>query len=67
MTCRELTTTTYEASPTLASRLAGRASGLLRTYLDRRAQRATVRILQSLDTRTLKDIGIDPSEISSIV
>jgi len=38
-----------------------------RAYLDRRAQRATVRILQSLDARTLKDIGISRTEIDSLV
>ena len=36
-------------------------------YRMRRAKRVTIRILQSLDHRTLKDIGIDPSEIESAV
>jgi uncharacterized protein YjiS (DUF1127 family) len=36
-------------------------------YWMRRAQRATVLILQSLDDRTLRDIGISPSEITSCV
>ncbi len=36
-------------------------------YRMRRAKRLTIRILQSLDHRTLKDIGIDPSEIESAV
>ena len=67
MTCRELTSIVDQASPTLTSRFAGSAAGLWRAYLDRRAQRATVRILQSLDARTLKDIGISPTEIDSLV
>ena len=37
------------------------------TYWSGRAQRATVLMLQSLDGRTLKDIGIDRSEIESVV
>jgi len=38
-----------------------------RRYWMQRAQRATVLILQSLDDRTLRDIGISPSEIESCV
>jgi uncharacterized protein YjiS (DUF1127 family) len=38
-----------------------------RAYWDRRARQATVLILQSLDHRTLHDIGISPSEIESCV
>ena len=37
------------------------------TYWTGRTQRATVLMLQSLDSRTLKDIGIDRSEIESVV
>lgn len=37
-----------------------------RAYWRRRAKRAT-QFLQSLDDRTLKDIGIDRSEIDSVV
>lgn len=33
----------------------------------KRAQRKTVQILQGLDCRTLKDIGVSPSEIESVV
>jgi uncharacterized protein YjiS (DUF1127 family) len=36
-------------------------------YWSARARRATVLMLQSLDGRTLKDIGIDRSEIESVV
>jgi uncharacterized protein YjiS (DUF1127 family) len=38
-----------------------------RAYWRRRAERATVFVLQSLDARTLKDIGIDRSEVESVV
>jgi uncharacterized protein YjiS (DUF1127 family) len=36
-------------------------------YWSARARRATVLMLRSLDGRTLKDIGIDRSEIESVV
>jgi uncharacterized protein YjiS (DUF1127 family) len=38
-----------------------------RAYWDRRARKATMLILQSLDERTLRDIGINASEIESCV
>jgi uncharacterized protein YjiS (DUF1127 family) len=51
--------------------LPARASSLLRrawrVYWERRARRATIMILHSLDCRTLRDIGISPSEIESLV
>jgi uncharacterized protein YjiS (DUF1127 family) len=36
-------------------------------YWTRRAERATVAVLQTLDDRTLEDIGLDRSEIESLV
>jgi uncharacterized protein YjiS (DUF1127 family) len=36
-------------------------------YLSRHGRRATVLSLKSLDDHTLKDIGIDRSEIESVV
>ena len=38
-----------------------------RAYWDWRARKATVFMLAALDRRTLHDIGIDPSEIESLV
>jgi uncharacterized protein YjiS (DUF1127 family) len=38
-----------------------------RAYWAWRARRVTVMLLQSLDDRTLHDIGISPSEIESLV
>jgi uncharacterized protein YjiS (DUF1127 family) len=36
-------------------------------YWTQRAERATVAVLQALDDRALKDIGLDRSEIESVV
>ena len=38
-----------------------------RSYWDWRARKATVLLLNSLDSRTLHDIGVSPSEIESLV
>jgi uncharacterized protein YjiS (DUF1127 family) len=54
-------------SSKLSARVAAIARRGWRTYWDRRARRATVLILCSLDERTLRDIGINPSEIESCV
>jgi uncharacterized protein YjiS (DUF1127 family) len=67
MTCRQLTAVPDRASSTLTSWLGAKSGRFWRAYLDRRARRATVRILHSLDARTLKDIGISPTEIDSLV
>jgi uncharacterized protein YjiS (DUF1127 family) len=53
------------ASPT--ARMACFARRTWHSYLNWRARRATVLILRTLDRRTLRDIGIDPSEIESYV
>ena len=51
--------------------LAARAAGLLRkawhAYWDWRGRKMTILILQSLDRRTLHDIGISPGEIEALV
>ena len=49
----------------LAGGAGDRIAGAWRRYWQRRAKRATVELLHSLDDRTLRDIGIDPSEITS--
>lgn len=55
------------ALPTTIGRTWGLVRGAWHTYWDWRAKRMTVQILRSLDERTLKDIGIGPGEISSVV
>ncbi len=49
------------------SQLAGLTARTWTTWQQRRAQRKTVRILNGLDSRTLKDIGVTPGEIESVV
>jgi uncharacterized protein YjiS (DUF1127 family) len=53
-------------SATLAGRIRRAARSVWRSYWRRRAERATLFMLHSLDDRTLKDIGIDRSEIESV-
>jgi uncharacterized protein YjiS (DUF1127 family) len=53
------------------SSMAGRLGALARrgwqAYWQRRTRRATLLLLASLDERTLRDIGLSPSEITSVV
>ena len=49
------------------SRLASAMSHAWERFRSRRRLAATARILEGLDDRTLKDIGIDRGEISSVV
>ena len=58
---------TDQGPPKLRARAAAIARHGWRIYWERRARRATVLILRSLDERTLRDIGINPSEIESCV
>jgi uncharacterized protein YjiS (DUF1127 family) len=51
----------------LLQRLAAGARRRWDAYWDRRARRATVLMLESLDDRTLRDIGLSRSEIRSAV
>lgn len=51
----------------LHSRLSDVARSAWAGYWTRRAERATVFVLRSLDSRTLKDIGLHRSEIESVV
>lgn len=50
-----------------ASRILSLAQRAWSAYWARKAERATLLILRSLDDRTLKDIGLDRSEIDSVV
>ena len=59
--------TTDHGTPTVAARAGHRIAGAWRAYWERRARRATIALLHSLDDRTLHDIGVGRSEISSIV
>lgn len=52
---------------TLAARAGSRIANAWRAYWQRRARRVTVEILQSLDDRTLRDIGVGRDEIPSLV
>ncbi len=55
-----------DTSP-LAHRVLGLVHRSWQRYWEWRARRATVIILMSLDARTLRDIGISPGEIESLV
>ena len=52
---------------TLATRAGSRIAKAWRAYWHRRAKRVTVELLQSLDDRTLRDIGVGRNEIGSLV
>ena len=49
----------------LGTAIKGRFVRAWHAYWDWQRRRTTVRILAALDDRTLKDIGINPSEITS--
>jgi uncharacterized protein YjiS (DUF1127 family) len=50
----------------LFARIAQSMRAMVEAYLEERAKRQTVAILSRLDDRTLKDIGIERSEICSV-
>jgi uncharacterized protein YjiS (DUF1127 family) len=50
-----------------AHRVADMGKGLWQGYWRRRSERATINLLQSLGDKVLHDIGIDRSEIESVV
>jgi uncharacterized protein YjiS (DUF1127 family) len=52
---------------TLAGGTGDRIARAWRRYWQRQAKRATVELLQSLDDRTLRDIGLARCEITSVV
>jgi uncharacterized protein YjiS (DUF1127 family) len=59
--------TSQQLDLALSERVRTRVARIWRAYWRRRAQHATVRLLHSLDDRTLHDIGVGRSEISSMV
>ena len=65
MTTAQFTTVRNPSTP--VARIAGVLKGIWHAYRKWRARKATIEILQGLDRRTLRDIGVDPSEIESIV
>jgi uncharacterized protein YjiS (DUF1127 family) len=54
-------------SPSLIASAGALIHRAWRSYWDWRARQVTVLLLSSLDSRTLHDIGISPSEIESVV
>jgi uncharacterized protein YjiS (DUF1127 family) len=63
-------TSTYQAwhQPTaLTHRIASALRSMWTAYWAYKAEQATAFVLHSLDDRTLKDIGMDRSEIESVV
>ena len=56
--------TADQDTPTLAARAGSRIAKAWRAYWQRRARRATVELLHSLDDRTLHDIGVSRNEIA---
>jgi uncharacterized protein YjiS (DUF1127 family) len=62
-----LISTAERDTPTLAARAGNGIAKAWRTYWQRRARRATVDLLHSLDDRTLRDIGVGRNEITSLV
>jgi uncharacterized protein YjiS (DUF1127 family) len=56
-----------EPEPTLLHSAAAALQLGWRAYWQRRARRASVVLLQSLDEQQLRDIGINRSEIESVV
>ena len=67
MTRAHLISTAEQDTSTLAARAGSRIAKAWRTYWQRRARRATVDLLHSLDDRTLRDIGVGRNEITSLV
>jgi uncharacterized protein YjiS (DUF1127 family) len=67
MTRAHLISTAEPDTPTLAARAGSSIARAWRAYWQRRARRATVDLLHSLDDRTLRDIGVGRNEITSLV
>jgi uncharacterized protein YjiS (DUF1127 family) len=58
--------TRYSPEGSLTRRFADVLQRAWTVYWTDRAERATAQVLHSLDDRTLKDIGLDRSEIESV-
>jgi uncharacterized protein YjiS (DUF1127 family) len=58
---------TWHQPASLTHRLSSALHGVWNAYWAHKAERTTVLILSSLDDRTLKDIGMDRTEIESVV
>jgi uncharacterized protein YjiS (DUF1127 family) len=67
MTRTHLIPTADRGSASLAARAGNGFAKAWHAYWQRRARRAAVELLHSLDDRTLHDIGVCRSEISSVV
>jgi uncharacterized protein YjiS (DUF1127 family) len=67
MRSTQLATTFDRGAATSAAPSIGIVKRMWRGYWNRRARLATVEILQGLDDRTLKDIGVGRHEIESVV
>ena len=67
MTRAYLISTAERDTPTLAARAGSRIAKAWHTYWQWRARRAPVDLLHSLDDRTLRDIGVGRSEVTSLV
>jgi uncharacterized protein YjiS (DUF1127 family) len=67
MTHFTLTTNTRTAESSRIGRLTAHLQAGWQRFLLRRRLKATMHTLQALDERTLSDIGIDRSEIESLV
>jgi uncharacterized protein YjiS (DUF1127 family) len=67
MTRAYLISTEERDTPTLAARAGSRIAKAWHTFRQWRARRATVDLLHSLDDRTLRDIGVGRSEVTSLV
>jgi uncharacterized protein YjiS (DUF1127 family) len=65
--CRGSSSPSFLPTSSMAARLAALARRGWHAYWQRRTRRATLLLLASLDERTLRDIGLSPSEITSVV
>jgi uncharacterized protein YjiS (DUF1127 family) len=65
MTCTHITYRRRWLGFAVAVGLKGRLLRVWQAYWEWQRRRTTVRILSALDERTLRDIGINPSEITS--